>query len=50
MKIIFPELTTNQIARTAASHFEDIEFLLKEGRRVNYEETYNLLKQVQDMG
>ncbi len=30
--------------------FDDIEFLLKEGRRVNYEETYNLLKQVQDMG
>lgn len=27
MKIIFPELTTNQIAQTAASHFEDIEFL-----------------------
>lgn len=27
MKIIFPELTTNQIAQAAASHFEDIEFL-----------------------
>ena len=27
MKIIFPELTTNQIARQAANHFEDIEFL-----------------------
>lgn len=27
MKIIFPELTTNQIAQNAASHFEDIEFL-----------------------
>ena len=27
MKIIFPELTNNQIAQTATSHFPDIEFL-----------------------
>ena len=27
MKIIFPELTSNQIAKEATSHFQDIEFI-----------------------